>query len=155
MDEPLSQQASALIDRYTQEKAHWEQREAGTPQSDARRVRQKVLVELAGLSAKITDTVGEFNDLGSNAGVEIEMRTDPAPHYAIAVYRLTLKSVFTAQFELIVSVDADGTMIGFLTSADNSETRPLKRLPMGEVTAADMSEMLIRLVGAELDCVAA
>jgi hypothetical protein len=154
MDTSLNQQVSALMDRYSKEKAQWERRQAGTPQSDARRVRQEVLSELSGLSAKISDAVGEFNDLGLDAGIEIEIRTDSAPHFAVAVYRLTLKSVFTAKFELIISVDADGTTVGFLSSADSSETRPLKRLPISQVMASDISQMLIMLVASELDCAA-
>jgi hypothetical protein len=154
MDTPLNQQVSALMDRYAKEKAQRERRLAGTPQSDARRVREMVLSELSGLSSKISDAVGEFNDLGADTGMEIEIRADPAPHYAVAVYRLTLKSVFTAQFELIISVDADGRMIGFLSSADSSETRPLKRLPISQVMASDISQMLITLVESELDCAA-
>ena len=154
MDQTLVEQASALLDRYAEEKAKWETRQAGSMQSDARRIHQKVLSELAGLSARISDAVGEFNDLGSQAGLAIDLHADPAPHYAVAIYRMALKSVFAAQFELIISVDADGLMVGFLSSADNSETRPLKRMPAADAKTSDISQMLIVLVSSELECAA-
>ena len=151
MGQSTDERVTRLLQRYQQQKADSERSQSGTPQDEARRVLQRVIAALPGLHARIEDAVGAFNDGAADTDLSLRIERDPAPHFAVAVYRVTQSSVFPARITLTIAVDEGGLLTGFLSSPEGVRLRTLNQMPAAQATAADVTDMLLALVEAELD----
>jgi hypothetical protein len=140
------ERADRIINLYKAKKAEYRDRHPASKEAVAH---AQLLAEVPNLGEKIARAASEFNDRASEAGLRVSVEADNAPHFALAIFKVRASGLFEPAFELSLTVDHDGNVIGFITGQGNTDR--LIREPILTLTSAQIFDMIIDVVEIEVD----